>query len=256
VNAHLQALLAVAAVSLTSLLGVVALRMTPGALRALLLPLVALAAGTMLGDAFLHLLPHAVEARGAFDGSVSLWTLGGMLGFFLLEKVIHWRHVHDPCEKVHVHPVAKMNLVGDAFHNLLDGTLIAGAFLHEAPLGWAVALAVALHEVPQEMGDFAVLVHGGYSPRRALAFNLLSSFAAFLGAGAVFLLEERSEGASAVLVPFTAGAFIYIAASDLIPEIRREEQPRRALLLLASFALGIALVAMLPADAPARGHLH
>lgn len=255
-NAHVQALLAVGAVSLTSLLGVVALRLTPGALRALLLPLVALAAGTMLGDAFLHLLPHAVAARGKFDGSISLWTLGGMLAFFLLEKVIHWRHVHDPCEQVHVHPVARMNLVGDAFHNLLDGTLIAGAFLHEAPLGWAVTLAVALHEVPQEIGDFAVLVHGGYSPRRALAFNLLSACAAFLGAGAVFLLEERSEAVPELLVPITAGAFIYIAASDLIPEIRREERPRRAFLLLAAFALGIALVALLPADAPAHGHVH
>ncbi|MGQ0614572.1 MAG: ZIP family metal transporter [Planctomycetaceae bacterium] len=250
-----QALLAVGAVSLVSMVGALTLKLSPRVLRRLLLPLVALAAGTMLGDAFLHLLPHAVEEAHGFSRAISLGILAGMLGFFLLEKVIHWRHEHELCEEDHIHPVARMNLIGDAIHNLLDGALIAGAFASGGTeLGLGVAIAVALHEIPQEMGDFAVLMHGGYSPRRALFFNLLSALAAFLGAGLVFALGGHSEAVRAFLVPFTAGAFIYIAASDLIPEIRREERPGAAALLLCAFAAGLALMLLIPE--PAAGHAH
>lgn len=241
----LAAMLAVAAVSLISLLGLVALRLGAGRLRRLLLPLVALAAGTMLADAFLHLLPHAVEEEGHFSRWISVALLAGMLGFFLLEKVIHWRHEHEPCEEQHIHPYAKMNLVGDAFHNLLDGALIAGAFAGGGiELGITVAVSVAMHEIPQEIGDFAVLVHAGYPPRKALYLNLGTALTAFIGAGAVLAFGGIHE----FMVPFTAGAFVYIAASDLIPEIRREEKPGVAALLLLAFAAGIALMLLMPHD--------
>jgi len=249
----LCAFLAVLAVSLTSLLGIVALRFGAGTLRRLLLPLVALAAGTMIADAFLHLLPHAVEEAGGFSRGISLSVLAGMFGFFLLEKVIHWRHEHEPCDKEHVHPIATMNLVGDAFHNFLDGALIAGGFAGgDVTLGVTVAISVAMHEIPQEIGDFAVLVHAGYAPAKALLMNLGSALTSLVGAAAVFLLGDAHD----FLVPFTAGAFVYIAASDLIPEIRREERPRTAALLLCAFAAGIALMAAIPDAGPAHAHVH
>ena len=201
----------------------------------------------MIGDAFLHLIPHAVEHEGSFSNGISAAILIGFVGFYLVEKVIHWQHSHDVCEEDHVHPVAKVNLVGDAFHNFLDGVLIAGAFLAGGiPAGLAVTVAVALHEIPQEIGDFAILVHAGYTPGRALLFNLLSALVAFLGAGLVVLIGAESAGLADWLIPFTAGAFIYIAASDLIPEIQREDRPRNAAVLFVAFAAGIGLMLALP----------
>ncbi len=237
--------LAVAAVCLVSVLGLVTLALNKGVLRKILLPLVALAAGTMIGDAFLHLIPHAVEHEGAFTGGISAAILIGFVAFYLVEKVIHWQHSHDICEEDHVHPVAKVNLVGDAFHNFLDGVLIAGAFMGGGvPLGVGVTVAVALHEIPQEMGDFAILVHGGYSTTRALMFNLVSACFAFAGAGAVVAFGP-SEEIAVWLMAFTSGGFIYIGASDLLPEIRKETRMGASLLLLGAFACGILLMMFL-----------
>ncbi|MCZ6788295.1 MAG: ZIP family metal transporter [Planctomycetota bacterium] len=237
--------LAIAIVCLVSLLGLVTLALNKGVLRKILLPLVALAAGTMIGDAFLHLIPHAVEHDGAFTSGISTAILIGFVSLYLVEKVIHWQHSHDICEEDHVHPVAKINLVGDAFHNFLDGILIAGAFLSGGvPLGTGVTIAVALHEIPQEMGDFAILVHGGYSTTRALLFNLLSACFAFAGAGAV-LAFGTSEEIAVRLMAFTAGAFIYIGASDLLPEIRKETRLGASVLLMGAFACGILLMMVL-----------
>ena len=237
--------LAIAIVCLVSLLGLVTLALNKGVLRKILLPLVALAAGTMIGDAFLHLIPHAVEHDGAFTSGISTAILIGFVSLYLVEKVIHWQHSHDICEEDHVHPVAKINLVGDAFHNFLDGILIAGAFLSGGvPLGTGVTIAVALHEIPQEMGDFAILVHGGYSTTRALLFNLLSACFAFAGAGAV-LAFGTSEEIAVRLMAFTAGAFIYIGASDLLPEIRKETRVGASVVLLGAFACGILLMVLL-----------
>lgn len=246
----LATFLAVGAISAVSLLGAATLRLRPRTLKAMLLPLVALAAGTMLADAFLHLLPHAAEDAGGFTREIALFALAGMLGFFALEKVIHWRHEHEPCEVEHIHPVARMNLVGDALHNLLDGALIAGAFQGGgAALGLGVTVSVMLHEIPQEIGDFAVLIHGGYRPGRALLLNFCTALTSFLGAGIVLALGGHAHALDHFLVPFTAGAFIYIAASDLIPEIRREENVRVALMLFAAFAAGIALMLLMPEGA-------
>lgn len=248
--------LSVIGVSLLSLIGVVALRVTTAKLRAWLLPLVALAAGAMLGNAFLHLLPEAVAAaegesmRGLFG-----IVLGGMLAFFLLEKV--WQHSHDPCDEDHVHPVGRMNLIGDALHNFIDGVIIAAAYLAGGlDAGFAVTLAVVLHEIPQELGDFAILVHAGYSPARALAFNLLSGLAAVLGAGLLVVLGDHLERLVEAMVPFTAGAFIYIAAADLIPEIRKERATGRAWGLVGTFAIGIGLMLLLTLGGDQAGHSH
>jgi zinc and cadmium transporter len=254
------AFLSVAGVSLISLLGVVTLHVSTSRLRAWLLPLVALAAGAMLGDAFLHLLPEAVEALPGREGLRTLFAtvLGGMFAFFLLEKI--WQHSHEPCDEDHVHPIGRMNLLGDALHNFVDGVLIAGAYLGGGlDAGLTVTVAVMLHEIPQEMGDFAILCHAGYTPRKALIFNLLSALVAVLGAAFVVLLGDHVEGLADRLVPFTAGAFIYIAASDLIPEIRKEERTGKAWGLVGAFCVGIAvmlLLALVGEHGGHAGHVH
>jgi len=250
------AFLSVGIVSLISLVGAVGLWVSAAQIRRILLPLVALAAGAMLGDAFLHLLPHAVDEAHGFTRGISLAVLAGVVAFLLLEKVIHWQHSHDPCDEDHVHPVAKMNLVGDAVHNLLDGILVAGAYLEGGTaVGIPVTIAVALHEIPQEIGDFAILLHGGFKPGKALLLNLLSGCVALVGAALVLLIGHEAEHFGAALMPFTAGAFLYIAASDLIPELRKETRPAKSFVLLVSFAAGIALMALIETGGHG-GHAH
>jgi len=252
------ALVSILVVSLLSLIGVVTLGMSRGRLKMLLLPLVALAAGAMLGDTFLHLIPETVERHhGSFPPSVSFALLAGMVAFFLLEKVVHWQHSHEPCDLDHVHPVGIMNLIGDALHNLLDGILIAGAYLAGGiEVGIGVTIAVMLHEIPQEIGDFAILVHAGFTPGRALFFNLLSALAALVGGGVVFVIGARIEALQDWMIPFTAGGFLYIAAADLIPEIRKEERPRDAALLTAMFIAGIVMMSLLELGGHDGGHGH
>ena len=238
--------LSVIGVSLISLLGVLTLRVSAARLRQWLLPLVALAAGAMLGNAFLHLLPEAVEdlPEGGSPRNLFAVVLGGMVAFFLLEKI--WAHSHEPCDEDHIHPIGRMNLIGDALHNLIDGVLIAGAYLGGGmEAGFAVTVAVGLHEIPQELGDYAILCHAGYTPQRALMFNLMSALFAVLGAAALIAFGDRASEWAHHLVPFTAGAFIYIAASDLIPEIRKEGEPRRAWMLVGAFSIGIGLMLLL-----------
>jgi zinc and cadmium transporter len=172
--------------------------------------LVAFAAGAMVGGAFLHLLPEAAELTGSW-GELAV---AGFLLFFLTERVLHWKHCHDvDCGH---HTVAWLIIVSDAIHNFIDGLVIAAAFLVGAPLGWATTLAIVAHEVPQEIGDFAVLIHGGFSRGRALLWNFLSQSTCILGGLVGYVAGTGSE---ALLVPLAAGGFIYIAAADLIPEL-------------------------------------
>ena len=233
-----SAIVAVLVVSLISLVGVVTVSRDPAVLRRRLPFLVSLAAGFLVGGAMLHLIPEAMEALGP-GLELPLLFLGGFLGFFLLERYL-WFHHHgrafpegnpdaDPHRPGHglgedcddPHPVVVMNLVGDAAHNLIDGMAIGAAFLVDPAAGVATTVAIALHEIPQEIGDFAVLVHGGLSVRRALLFNLASALVAVVGVTIALGVGQRIDGFSAALLPITAGSFIYIAAADLIPEIHR-----------------------------------
>lgn len=242
----LQALLAVTLVSLISLVGVVTLSRDPAVLRRRLPLLVSLAAGVLVGSAVVHLLPEAREALG--DGwPVSLLFLAGFLGFFGLERALWFHHhpeavrlsepgvdLHPPGhglgeDCVEPHPVVWMNLIGDGAHNLIDGVAIGAAFMVDPATGVATTLAIILHEVPQEIGDFAILVHGGLTVRRALLFNLLSALVAVVGVGLAFGVGQRLEGFSAALLAITAGSFIYIAGANLIPEIHRHRDRSRAL---------------------------
>jgi zinc and cadmium transporter len=244
VNAWGYSFLAVGIVSLLSLAGVIALLLRPDTLRRSILLLISFSVGALLGDAFLHLLPELSREGGGLSVGISFAILGGIGGFFVLEKLLHWHHAHIATEEV-IHPVAVTNLVGDAMHNFIDGAIIAGAFLASTPLGATTTLAVALHEIPQEIGDFGILVHAGLPARRALKLNFLSALAAVLGAVLTLVIAESIEGVSRVMIAVTAGGFVYIAGSDLIPELQRETRPSSSLMQLAGVILGVAVMAAL-----------
>lgn len=225
-------------VSLGGLVGVVTLLLRRATLKKLLLFLVSFSAGAMMGGAFLHLLPEASETLS--PEVLFPVVLVSFISFFVIEKILHWRHCHeDTCE---VHTIGHMSLIGDALHNLLDGLVIAAAFLTSPELGWITTIAVAAHEIPQEISDFGVLLHAGWSPRRALLANYaVASMAIIGGVGGYFLLDQL-QGFQELLIPFAAGGFLYIAASDLLPEIRREKDQPRAWLSFAIFLLGVAFM--------------
>ena len=238
-----QALTAVGVLSGLSLIGAVTLVLAPALLNRVLVVLIAFAAGALLGDALIHLLPELAESERGFDLTASLAVLGGITGFFLLEKVLHWHHAHFPSEEV-VHPVAVSNLIGDVLHNFVDGAIVAGSFLVSAPLGFATTTAVALHEIPQELGDFAILVHAGLKPRRALLLNFLTGLAAIAG-GVTTLLLTSVGGLEHFLIAFSAGAFIYIASTDLIPELHKEPEPKKSLVQTLALMVGIGVMTAL-----------
>jgi len=225
-------------VSLISFIGVLTLVLKEKLLDKILLVLVALSAGALMGGAFLHLIPEAVEEFG--DGSIFIYVLVGFVLFFLVEKVLHWRHCHKG--KCDIHTFAYMNLIGDGVHNFIDGLIIAASFVVDIGLGIVTTIAVALHEIPQEIGDFGVLVYGGIKKVKALFLNFITALTAIIGGIVGYFLSGNVEGSIVFLLPFAAGGFIYIAASDLIPEIRKEVSLKKSLLYLGIFILGILLM--------------
>ncbi|NTV09414.1 MAG: ZIP family metal transporter [Zoogloea sp.] len=204
--------------------------------RALLSHLVSYAIGALLGAAFLEILPHAIRASESPDRAAST-VLGGILVFFLLEKLVLWRHCHEAPSGHHLHAVNGANhhheahgrsgmivIIGDSFHNFVDGMLIAAAFMESVPLGLVTAAAIVAHEIPQELGDFVVLLHSGYSRGRAFAFNLLSSVAMALGALLAYAALPMLDGAVPVLLALACSSMIYVAVADLIPGLHRRPQ--------------------------------
>jgi zinc and cadmium transporter len=243
---YLYSLISVLIVSLISLIGILTLSVNLKKLRSFLIYLISFSAGTLLGDAFIHLLPEAVETYG-LGLNISLSILAGIIIFFVLEKFIHWQHCHGTItENHHIHPFAYTNLVGDALHNFLDGIIIAASYLISIPAGIATTLAVLFHEIPQEIGDFGVLLHGGFSKKKALAVNFLSALFAVLGAILTLWLGNSIENLEMFLVPIAIGGFIYIALSDLIPQLHKHsDKISKSLLQLIAFVIGIAVMALL-----------
>lgn len=244
----LYALGSVIIISLISLIGLLTISINIKKLQKIILYLISFAAGAMFGDAFLHLIPETVAEVG-FGLNVSFSILGGIVLGFIVEKVIHWHHCHVPHTHNHPHPhphtFAWMNLVGDAVHNFLDGLVILAAYLISIPVGIATTLAVAFHEIPQEIGDFGVLIHGGFSKKKALFLNFLTALTALLGVALGFFLYNQIEGLAILIAPFAAGMFIYIAGSDLIPELNKEKKLGKSLLQLFTFVLGIFVMYLL-----------
>jgi len=236
--------ISVIAVSVLSLVGVFFLSLNEIRLRKMLLFLVSMAVGGLFGDAIIHLIPEAFEQ---LPGKLiaPLLLLGGILLFFIVEKVIRWRHCHVPTSEQHVHPVVALNLIGDGVHNLIDGMLIAASYIVSAPIGITTTIAVVLHEIPQEIGDFGVLIHGGLSVKKAILFNFLSAVAAVIGGLLFLVIGPHVENLSLYMLPVTAGGFIYIAAADLIPELHTECGVSISIRQVAFIALGIGLMALL-----------
>lgn len=239
-------LISVILVSLVSLIGVISLLLSKKKLSGILLFLVSLSAGTLFGGAFLHLLPEAVEKQG-FSFTISLLVLLGILVFFILEKIVHWQHhcqpEHPLTHEEKPHHLGMMNLVGDGLHNFIDGLVIAGSYLVSVPAGIATTIAVIIHEVPQELGDFGVLLYSGLSKIKALCYNFLSAAVAIIGAVVGIILGAEWEPFANLILPFAAGGFIYIAGTNLIPELHKECDWKKSIWHLLAFVLGIALMA-------------
>lgn len=224
-------------VSLPSLAGVITLSVREDVFRKIIFMLVSLSTGVLMGASLLHLIPEAMEQVEV--RTVMLITLFGFSSFFLLERVLRWRHCHeDECD---VHPVTYLALVGDSLHNFIDGVIIAGSYLIDFNLGLVTTTAVLLHEVPQELGDFAVLVHGGFTRNRAILFNFGTALTSVLGAILGYFLMV-SENFVVYILPFAAGNFLYIASSDLIPELHKETELIRSATSFGIFLLGLGLM--------------
>ncbi len=222
-------------VTLISLVGIFTLSLNEKLMRGLLYYFVSFSAGALIGGAFLHLLPEALEKTGSEIVFYSL--ISGFILFFLLERYFCWRHCHD--ETCNVHAFTYLSLAGDSLHNFIDGLVIAASFMVSVKLGIVTTLAVILHEIPQELGDFGVLVYGGFSKKKALFYNFISAFTAMIGAVTGYFISAVASGYSIYIVPLTAGGFIYIAASDLIPQIHKERDLRRSNIALIVFLSGI-----------------
>lgn len=233
-------IISVLVVSLLSLLGLIAFPFGEEKIQKFLIWAVAFAGGTLLGDAFLHLIPEAYAGNGGIGVSFSL--LAGMLAFFVLEKFIHWHHCHDiECEE-HNHTFSYVIMLGDAAHNFVDGMIIAASYLVSLPLGITTTLAVIAHEIPHEIGDFASMLYGGFSKRKALWYNFMAGIVAILGAGLVLLVGSGFADLTYYLVPFAAGGFIYVASADIIPELHKSTKVSHSFGQLVLIVLGIVVM--------------
>lgn len=230
------------AMSALALVGSVTLLMSAERLQRILLPLVAFAAGTLLGGAMLHMLPGAIEITGP-QPAVFLWFLLGFLAFFALEQFVHWHHSHGAVAALEPRPLTYLILIGDGLHNFLGGLSVSAAFIVDVRLGIGAWLAAAAHEIPQELGDFAVLVHGGWSRGKALLFNLLSASTFLVGGLVAYVASAQVD--VVFLLPFAAGNFVYIAASDLVPEVKHDHGIRNNVVHLLAFSAGILLLYLL-----------
>ena len=204
------ALISVVAVSLTSFIGLLTFSMDSARLQQMVFLMVSLAVGAMFGDAFIHLLPEAFERAGS-SRLPSLWVLVGLLTFFVLEKFLHWRHEHVIASNDAIKPFGYMNLFAESLCNLTDGVLIGASYLVSIRLGIATTTAVLLHEIPQELGNFGILLHAGFEKSSALRWNLLSASVAIIGAVGALTLGAVIDRFAEAVIPFAAGGFIYLA---------------------------------------------
>lgn len=228
--------------SLISFIGVFTLSFKTEFLKRILVYMISLSAGALLWDVFIHLLPELTNEIW-FNIGTSLGIIAWIMFSFILEKILHWRHCHHPTTSNHPHPVALMNLVWDSMHNFLDWLMIWGSFLISIPIWISTVIAIILHEIPQEIWDFWVLVHAWYSIKKALFLNFIVSLATFGGIITILLLWNIVSDLNNYLVPITSWTFIYIASSDLIPEMHKNKEIQGSIIQIMVFLLWV--VAML-----------
>ncbi len=222
-------------VSLLSLVGILALVLKENVLNKTLLLLISFSAGALIGGAFLHLIPEAAEK--SVHGEVYTFVIVGFILFFILEKYLHWRHCHK--RRCDIHSFTYLNLFGDGVHNFIDGLIIGSSFVVNINFGLTTAFAIIMHEIPQEIGDFGVLVYGGLSKSKALFYNFLSALTAVFGTVIGYALANTSDVFLRLLMPVAAGGFVYIASCDLIPELHKQQDLRKATISMAFFILGV-----------------
>ena len=221
-----------------SLVGVFTLSIDEEKLKRITIHLVSLSAGGLLGAVFIHLLPESIETGE--PSFVFAYVLVGFVLFFIMEKFLHWHHCRE--NRCKVHSLAYMNLIGDAIHNFTDGLIMAAGFLTSPALGVITVVAIALHEIPQEIGDFGVLIYAGLTRKKALVYNFIVALTAILGGLVGYFLSSAFNFIVPFLVPFAAGGFLYISASDLVPEIREEHSVKKSAVNFAAFFIGIGVM--------------
>lgn len=211
--------------------------------------LISFAVGALLGAVFLEILPHAFNEGDSIQG-MAITVLAGILFFFVLEKLVLWRHCHEEQCEVHDPHVGRgdhgrsgmMIMVGDTVHNFVDGILIAAAFLADTQVGFVTALAIIAHEIPQEVGDFLILLHSGYSKAKAFAVNLLSSVATVIGGLLGYAALSLVEQWIPTLLGFAAASMLYVSVADLIPGLHKRPEPQHSVAQVLLIALGIASI--------------
>jgi zinc and cadmium transporter len=244
---YFYSIISVIVVSLIALVGIFLLIWEEKIIKKYIFLLVSLAVGALLGDAFIHLLPEAFKNT---DNTVhvSVTIIFGILVFFLLEKFLHWHHhklEKHTAEEMAIHPTGRMILISDSVHNFIDGLIIGASYMLSIEIGIATTIAIILHEIPQEIGHFGVLINAGYKPKRALWLNFLSAVVAIIGTIVALLIGNSNALLSAWLVPFASGGLIYIAMSDLIPELHKTNQLKHSILQFLTVILGICLMLLL-----------
>jgi zinc and cadmium transporter len=235
----IQIIISTILVSLISLIGILTLFFKDKFLNKIIFILISLSIGALLGGAFLHLIPEAIEIKE----EIFLFVLVGFFSFFIIEKIFHWRHCHKT--NCTVHSFAYINILGDIIHNFIDGIIIAAGFIASPIIGISSTLAIAIHEIPQELGDFGVLIYAGFSKKKALLYNFLSALTALIGGIFGFYLLSTFEQLMPFMLAIAAGGFIYIAASNLIPEIRKLDSIKRTVINLIAITAGITIIYLL-----------
>ena len=230
--------------SLLSLVGLAFISISEQRLKQVIFVMVSLAVGSLFGDAFIHLLPNSFE-QAPDKLQASLAILAGIFAFFILEKFLLWRHEHV-LESAHkVHPVGYMNLLADGVHNFIDGAIIGSSYLASYEIGVATTLAVVFHEIPHELGNFFILLYAGFTKTKALFFNFMSALFAILGTLIALTVGSRVEQFAALMLPLAAGGFIYIAGSDLVPELNKEVQLSKSIVQMIAIGIGVGLMLLL-----------
>ncbi len=249
----LYAILSVIIISLASVLAAIPLLIKKKPSEKLLLFLLSLSVGVIMSTVFFILMPEISEHHYTLE--VGFYILLGFFLMFILEKLIHWHHSKQhACGHGHGYSLAPINLIGDGVHNFIDGMVVAGAYVANVTLGIAATISILFHEIPQEIADFGVLLYSGFSKKKALLFNFLSAATAIIGTIVGLILASKIHGFTHFMLPFAAGNFLYIAASNLLPELHRHCKLKDSLFHLLAITIGILIIVIVTLFGPAHVH--